>query len=147
MALLNIFKRKKKEGKKKEAKPKIAKKKVVPKAAKLQPAKAKPAAKAAPKPKKTPVIAYRVLRTPQITEKATDLTKNNQYVFKVFAEANKKDVKKTVEDLYGVDVVKVRMINIPRKQRRLGRVEGWRKAYKKAVVRIKEGQKIELLPR
>ncbi len=137
MALFNFFKKKKKDKIKKAVKKEVEK---------TAPVEKKPV-KAAPKPKKTPFIAYRVLKTPQITEKATDLTKNNQYVFKVFADANKKDIRKTIEDLYGVDVVKVQVIQVPPKQRRLGRTEGWRKAYKKAVVRVKEGQKIELLPR
>ena len=99
------------------------------------------------KPKKVSEMAYRVLKTPQVTEKATDLVKQNKYVFKVFAEANKKDIKKTIEDLYGVDVLDVKTINVPPKQRKLGRIEGWRKGYKKAIIKIKEGQKIELLPR
>lgn len=90
---------------------------------------------------------YRVLKTPHITEKATDLTEKNQYVFKVYPETNKIEIKKVIENLYGVDVVSVKIINIPRRQRRLGRVLGWRKGYKKAIVRVKEGQKIEVLPR
>ncbi|MBI2450501.1 MAG: 50S ribosomal protein L23 [Candidatus Nealsonbacteria bacterium] len=120
-------------------------------------AQGKPAKKIEKVPKKEePIIsktkkvlgqAYRVLRKPHVTEKATDLTSVNQYVFEIFPGVNKNQVKKAVEDAYGVDVVGVRMINIPRKRRRLGRIEGWQGAYKKAVVRIKEGQKIEVLPR
>ncbi|OIP74767.1 MAG: 50S ribosomal protein L23 [Parcubacteria group bacterium CG2_30_36_18] len=91
--------------------------------------------------------AYKILRTPHITEKATDLVKKNQYVFKVFPEANKTEIKKAIEDLYGVDVESVKTINIPRKKRRLGRIKGWRKGYKKAIVKIKEGQKIEVMPK
>lgn len=91
--------------------------------------------------------AYRVLKFPHITEKATDLTERNQYVFKVFPEANKIEIKKAIENLHGVDVVSVKIINIPRRQRRSGRVWGWRKGYKKAIVRVKEGQKIEIMPR
>ena len=41
----------------------------------------------------------------------------------------------------------VRIINVPRKQRRLGGQKGWRKGYKKAIVRIKKGQRIEIMPR
>jgi len=41
----------------------------------------------------------------------------------------------------------VKIINLPPKKRRLGKIRGWRKGYKKAIVRIKEGQKIEVLPR
>lgn len=100
-----------------------------------------------PKPKKILGQAYRVLKKPHVTEKATDLTSKNQYIFEVFRDVNKNQIKKAVEDVYGVDVESVRVINIARKKRRLGRIEGWRQGYKKAVVKIKEGQKIEVLPR
>jgi large subunit ribosomal protein L23 len=82
-----------------------------------------------------------------VTEKATDLVKKNQYVFKVWSGVNKTEIKKAIEDLYGVDVISVKIINVPRKRRRLGRIRGWRKGYKKAIVRIKEGQKIEVMPK
>ena len=82
-----------------------------------------------------------------MTEKATELAKKNQYVFKVWPRANKVEIKKAIEDIYGVDVVSVKIIKVPRKRRRLGRISGWRKGYKKAIVKIKEGQKIEVLPR
>jgi len=93
-------------------------------------------------------MAWRYIVAPHITEKATLLAeKENQYVFKVAPDANKIEVKKAIEDLYGVKVEKVRIIKVPRKRRRRGRIEGWRKGYKKAIVKIKEGQKIEILPR
>jgi len=90
---------------------------------------------------------YRILKTPQVTEKATDLTKGNQYVFKVWPTAGKVEIKKAIEGLYGVDVISVKIIRVPAKRRRLGRIRGWRKGYKKAIVKIKAGQKIEVLPR
>lgn len=90
---------------------------------------------------------YKILKAPQVTEKATDLVKKNQYVFKVWSRTNKPEIKKAVEDIYGVSVVAVNIIKIPRKKRRLGKKSGFRKSYKKAVVKIKEGQKIEILPR
>ncbi|KPJ55009.1 hypothetical protein AMJ47_02440 [Parcubacteria bacterium DG_72] len=93
-------------------------------------------------------MAWKVLAEPHITEKATYLEKDNKYVFKVFVKANKTEIKKAVESLYGVNVEKVAIINIPRKKRRAGRQrEGWRKGYKKAVVEIQKGQKIEIMPR
>ena len=88
-----------------------------------------------------------VLRSPQITEKAVNLQDNNQYVFKVTAKANKSEVKKAVEGVYNVDVLKVRMINVPAKKKRLGRSLGWQAGYKKAIVSVKKGQVIEILPR
>ena len=95
--------------------------------------------------------AYRVLKSGHITEKATDLTGENQYVFKVALDSNKTEIKKAIVDLYGVEVERVNIVKIPGKRRRLGKSEGWReglkKGYKKAIVKIKEGQKIEVLPR
>jgi len=90
---------------------------------------------------------YKILKEPHVTEKATELTENNQYVFKIFPKANKIEVKRAVEDLYNVDVLKVRIIHSPEKPRRLGRTEGKKAGFKKAIVRVKEGQTIELLPR
>jgi large subunit ribosomal protein L23 len=92
-------------------------------------------------------IAWRYILAPHVTEKATLLQRDGQYVFKVAPEANKTEIKKSIEEIYGVKVEKVRIINVPRKKRRRGRIEGWRKGYKKAIVKIKEGQKIEILPR
>lgn len=138
MALLDIFKKKKGEVKKIE-KAEKPKKTIEEKPRKVE--------VASPKPKKILGQAYRVLRKPHVTEKATDLTSKNQYVFEIFADANKNQVRKAVEDVYGIDVEKVRIINIAKKRRRLGRTQGWKQGYKKAVVKIKEGQKIEVLPR
>jgi len=150
MALLDIFRKKKKvEEKKKEKKVKKIAKKIVekPKVKPVKKTKAPVKAKIPVRPKKISGVAPRVLEKPHVTEKATDLTKNNQYVFKVFPRSNKKEITKAIEDLYGVDVVSVKIVNIPRKARRLGRVEGWRKGYKKAIIKVKEGQKIEVLPK
>lgn len=136
MALLNIFKKKKK--------PKKPKKVYEVEPRKVEPHKVK---KAPPKLKRVSEIASRVLKGPQVTEKATDLVKKNQYVFKVLPRTNKVEIKRAIEDLYGVDVVSVKVIQIPPKKRRLGRIEGYRAGYKKAVIKVKEGQKIEVLPR
>jgi len=88
-----------------------------------------------------------VLKSLHVTEKASDLAKKNQYVFKVTSRANKTGIKRAVENLYGVNVWDVRIINVPQKARRMGGQKGWRKGYKKAIVKIKEGQRIEVLPR
>lgn len=88
-----------------------------------------------------------ILKGPHVTEKATDLSEKNKYIFKVYSRANKTEIKKAVRDIYGVDVLSVRIINIPARKKRLGRREGWQAGYKKAIVKTKEGQKIEILPR
>ncbi len=91
--------------------------------------------------------AYKVLKRPRVTEKATRAAENNDYIFEVWPRSTKPEVKKAVESVYGVRVVSVRIINIPKKPRRLGRISGWRKGYKKAIIKIQKGQKIEVLPR
>ncbi|MDP3995843.1 MAG: 50S ribosomal protein L23 [bacterium] len=91
--------------------------------------------------------SYRVLKVPHVTEKATDLTAQDQYIFRVFPEANKTELKKIIKNTYGVDVISVKIINVHRKKKRLGKIQGMKPGYKKAIVRIKKGQKIELLPR
>jgi len=90
-------------------------------------------------------FSYEAIKQPHISEKATEASENNQYIFEVLPNYNKNEIKNSVEGIYGVDVLSVNMIKIPAKKRRLGRTEGFRKAYKKAVVKIKEGQKIEIL--
>ncbi len=89
-------------------------------------------------------FSYEVVREPHISEKSTNLGQDNKYVFKIYKNANKPEIKKAVEGVYGVDVLSVNIIKIPKKKRRLGKTEGFRKGYSKAVVTIKEGQKIEI---
>jgi len=148
MGIRDIFKRKKEPAKKvkpaeepKEVKEKIKLVEKAPKAGKFPTGKAKPVKKG------KFIEAYRILKVPHVTEKATDLTEKNQYIFRVWPRANKNEVKKAVESLYGVEVISVKIIKVPAKKRRLGRIEGFRKSYKKAIVKIKKGQKIEVLPR
>ena len=90
---------------------------------------------------------WKALKKPRVTEKATDLAEKNQYVFEVFPRAGKSEIKKAVESLYGVKVTGVGIVNIPRKEKRVGRNMGFKGGYKKAIVRIKQGQKIEMLSR
>ena len=92
-------------------------------------------------------VAWKVLQHPYISEKASNLVKENQYIFRVFSEANKVEIKKAIEDVYGVDVEEVKIVKIPSKKRRLGRIEGTKSGFKKAIVKIKQGQIIEVLPR
>ena len=148
----NIFKRKKDEPKKEEKE----KKKVSLKSSDKQglaikediPEEQRQTQKAVSPRRKAISVAPGVLVRPNVTEKATILTEENKYVFRVFSNVTKGQVKDSVEEVYGVDVEGVRIINIPAKKVRLGkRREGIKKGYKKAVVKIKEGQKIEILPR
>jgi len=91
--------------------------------------------------------AWKALVAPHVTEKATELTASNKYVFKVFKRTNKVEIKRAIEGLYGVDVKDVHIINVKKKARRVGRTQGFRKGYKKAIITVKKGQEIEVLPR
>lgn len=97
--------------------------------------------------KQVPGLTYQILDTPHVSEKATFLSEKNKYVFKVWPKVNKTEIKKAIEGQYGVNVLSVKIIKVLPKKRRLGKTKGWRKGYKKAIVAIKEGQKIEVLPR
>lgn len=89
-------------------------------------------------------FSYDIVKEPHISEKATNGAEKNQYTFKVYKNANKPEIKKSVEGMYNVNVVAVNVVKIPKKKRRLGGIEGWKKGYRKAIVTIKEGQKIEI---
>jgi len=87
-----------------------------------------------------------LIRRPLITEKATLLLENNQYTFEVDPKATKPDIKAAIEYLFDVKVINVSTANQPRKKRRMGRYEGFRPSYKRAVVTLAEGDTIVLFP-
>lgn len=92
--------------------------------------------------------AYRILKRPLVTEKSFNLGSNlNQYVFEVMPDATKNEVKKVIQDLYGVKVMRVNTINVPGKKRRVGGHEGFKSGFKKAIVFLAEGEKIEVISR
>ncbi len=89
---------------------------------------------------------FSVIKNIRITEKATVLDeKNNEFVFKVDPRANKIEIKEAVEKLFGKTVIGVRTANYAGKARRKKRAdEGRTNHWKKAVVRLKEGERIDL---
>ena len=87
-----------------------------------------------------------VIRRPLITEKATRALELNQYTFEVDHRAAKPEIKAAVEALFDVKVVGVSTMNPPRRTRRVGRFAGKRAQIKKAVVRLAEGNAIQLFP-
>ncbi len=86
---------------------------------------------------------YQVLRRPIITEKNTALQEQNKYAFEVAGKANKPQVKQAVEKAFKVKVVGVNVLTVPGKTRRVGRRQVKTASWKKAVVTLKAGQKIE----
>ena len=86
---------------------------------------------------------YEVLRGPIITEKSTDLKEEQRTVcFKVARDATKTEVRKAVEQLFGVKVASVRTATVRGKVKRYGRFEGKRPDWKKAFVTLREGEKM-----
>jgi len=161
MGLLDIFKK----GKKRKADDKL---KRPPKGVLKRPSIAKPvkpfsAGKPEKEEEKKPVVqekapssvkategkselASRVILAPLITEKSTYLSERNVFVFRVASKANKVMIKKAIKELYGFDTRKIGMISAPSKPRftRRGGRPGSRSGFKKAVVYLKEGDKIDL---
>jgi large subunit ribosomal protein L23 len=87
---------------------------------------------------------YDILKAPIITEQSTKLIESqNRYTFKVDRKANKVEIKKAVETIFNVKVLSVNTINVLPKFKRMGKYEGYKSAYKKAVVKLAEGQKID----
>ena len=86
---------------------------------------------------------YEVLRRPVITEKNTILQERNKYAFEVAHGANKQQVKRAVEEAFKVKVVAVNMITMPSKTRRVGRRQVKISPWRKALVTLEAGQKIE----
>jgi large subunit ribosomal protein L23 len=85
---------------------------------------------------------YEVIRRPLVTEKGVDKKDNERtLVFEVSAEANKTQVKQAVEKLFKVKVDDVRTANFEGKLRRRGKFTGYRSDWKKAYVKLKDGQK------
>lgn len=87
-----------------------------------------------------------LIKHPIITEKATQMSALGKYVFLVDDNANKPEVKKALKEIYKVDVIDVQIINIKPKPRQMGRYPGTKPGYKKAIVTLKAGQKLDVLP-
>ncbi len=89
---------------------------------------------------------YQVLLSPRVTEKTTRIGEDsNQYVFQVIKDANKSEVKGAVEMLFHVNVESVRIVNVKGKTKSFRMRPGKRSDWKKAYVRVQEGQVIDFL--
>lgn len=87
---------------------------------------------------------YDILKAPIITEQSTKLIESqNRYTFKVATNANKVEIKKAVKTIFNVKVLSVNTVNVLPKYKKMGKYEGYKSAYKKAVVKLSEGQKID----
>ena len=87
---------------------------------------------------------YDIIQGPIITEKTMALKeKENKYTFKCLKSANKVEIKNAVEEIFKVKVLSVNTINVLPKRARVGQHVGFKPAYKKAIVKLAEGDKID----
>ena len=86
--------------------------------------------------------AYDIIIKPVITEQSMEATEDKKYVFQVAIDANKVEIKKAVEEIFGVKVASVNTLNVPAKAKRMGAGRpGQRKSWKKAYVQLTDDSK------
>ncbi len=89
---------------------------------------------------------YTIVKRPRITEKSTRLTeKENSYTFEVAKDANKVEIRRAIEQLFDVKVEKVRTVNVRGKRKRVRLNWGMTPDWKKAIVTLKEGSRIDIM--
>ena len=86
---------------------------------------------------------YEVVRRPLVTEKSTRLSERNKYVFEVDKRASKDQIRLAVEKAFKVGVISVNVIKVPGESKKMGKRQVTAPAWKKAIVTLKEGDKIQ----
>ena len=87
------------------------------------------------------MTAYEIIKRPIVTEQSMDQMADRKYTFEVAVSANKIEIKKAIEEIFGVEVEKVTTINMDGKVKRMGMNIGKRANWKKAVVKLTEKSK------
>jgi large subunit ribosomal protein L23 len=87
-----------------------------------------------------------LIKYPVISDKATRLLERNKYTFMVDRKANKFTIKKVIEFIFDVNVIKINTLTQPNKKRTVGRFSGYKSRYKKAIITLKNGDSINLFP-
>ncbi len=87
---------------------------------------------------------YHIIRRALITEKSTMAKDENKYVFEVDRRANKIEVAGAVEKLFKVKVLEVHVMNVTGKKKRVGKIMGEKRSWKKAIVTLAPGSRIEI---
>ena len=82
--------------------------------------------------------------SPTITEKATSLSSFNKIIFKVNRGANKRSIKRSIEKIFKVNVIKINTVNIKGKNKLVRNKKSFKAGYKKAIITLKKGQSIDL---
>ncbi|MDY7006372.1 MAG: 50S ribosomal protein L23 [Cyanobacteriota bacterium] len=83
-----------------------------------------------------------IIKGPVVTEKATRLMELNQYTFDVDPRATKPTIKAAIEQLFDVKVIGMNTLNLPRKKKRVGKFQGFKPRYKRAIVSLEDGEPI-----
>ncbi len=87
---------------------------------------------------------YEIIKAPIITEQSQKMIESaNTYTFKVDKKANKIEIRNAIEEIFKVKVIRVNTTNVKKKFKRMGKYEGFKPAYKKAMVTLAEGEKID----
>ena len=87
---------------------------------------------------------YDKIISPIVTEKSTNLSEQNKIIFKVPTKANKKNLKKSIEKIFKVNVIKINTINLRGKNKIIRGKKSFKPGFKKAIVTLKKGQSIDL---
>ena len=85
-----------------------------------------------------------IIKGPIMTEKSSDLAKQNVITFSVNPKANKTQIKQAIEKIFNVKVESVNTVNVRPRKRRVGKYTGYTNKVKKAIVKLKDGSSIEL---
>lgn len=85
-----------------------------------------------------------IIKAPVVTEKSAALGEGNMYAFYVDPKANKTEIKLAIEKIFGVKVLEIKTINVHPKKKRVGRYTGLTNRKKKAIVKLNEGDTIEI---
>ena len=85
-----------------------------------------------------------IIKGPIMTEKSSDLAKQNVITFSVDPKANKTQIKQAIEKIFNVKVESVNTVNVRPRKRRVGKYTGYTNKVKKAIVKLKDGSSIEL---
>ena len=88
--------------------------------------------------------AYDIIKRPLITEKTTKLVDAGKYTFEVMQGVNKVEIKKAIEELFNVTVVDINVVNVRKKERRVGKYSGFAPAVRKAIVTLQKGQTLDV---
>ncbi|MFC2593652.1 50S ribosomal protein L23 [uncultured Fretibacterium sp.] len=89
------------------------------------------------------LVAHDIVIRPIVTEKSSSLMGHNKYTFEVHKDANKIQIRQAVEQIFKVKVLSVNTINVKGKPKRMGAFVGKTRSWKKAIVALPEGQRIE----